>query len=251
MCPLSSQCLTVLAASRPGRVAAKTTMHGGDIAQCMAWMASSRSGGRLAARAIGYALDLHGLCAGGFLMDCRSALRWAQFGMTALCALAFAAPPAQARTPGMVALPASQAHCAKATSDGAYCYEWRLVADPMVRIVSSGYEDGGSVVVYRRDARGRYRRLAEILPALRDARYPGRLFWGYSWDIEDIEVVVRDGSVRFMATFDHPALDRELALVESKPGTRALVLFVGKTTQPDMKLEPAHFRELSVDRLRR
>ncbi|MFD0724380.1 hypothetical protein [Lysobacter brunescens] len=167
----------------------------------------------------------------------------------AMCVLVLAALPAQAKKLNMVAVPEAQAHCAAEAADGAYCYEWKLVADPALRIVSSGYEDGGSVIVYRRDARGRYRHLAEILPALRDSRYPGQLFWGYSWDIEDIEVVTHGRRIRMMATFDHPELDRMLAGEITTPETRALVLFVGKTTQPEMKLASVRFRELPVDAL--
>lgn len=167
-----------------------------------------------------------------------------------MCLVALAGFAAQAKKPNMVAVPEAQAHCAAEIADGAYCYEWKLVADPALRIVSSGYEDGGSVIVYRRDARGRYRHLAEILPALRDARYPGQLFWGYSWDIEDIEVVMRGRRARMLATFDHPGLDRMLDGEVTAPETRALVLFVGKTTQPEMKLSSVRFREMPADALR-
>jgi hypothetical protein len=167
----------------------------------------------------------------------------------AMCVLALAALPAQAKKLNMFAVPEAQAHCAAELADGAYCYEWKLVADPSLRIVSSGYEDGGSVIIYRRDARGRYRHLAEVLPALQDPRYPGQLFWGYSWDIEDIKVVTHGRRVRIMATFDHPELDRMLAGEVTAPETRALVLFVGKTTQPGMKLASVGFSEMPVDAL--
>ena len=178
------------------------------------------------------------------------AKRMTRLAALALCVLVLVAFPAQAKKPNMVSVPEAQAHCAAEAVDGAYCYEWKLVADPALRIVSSGYEDGGSVVVYRRDARGRYRHLAEVYPALQDARYPGQLFWGYSWDIEDIEVVMRGGRVRMLATFDHPELDRMLDGEVTVPETRALVLFVGKTTQPEMKLSSVRFREMSADALR-
>ena len=158
---------------------------------------------------------------------------------------------APALAANMTPIPIKQAHCAAAMKEGAYCYEWALVADPSIRIVSSGYEDGGTFGIYRLSEDGHYNFLATIYPALREKSSSRDLYWGYTWDIKDIAVAVTpEGVIVFRAAFKHK-------YVGDSPGTASqdrnspvpFLLFTGKASQLEAKVEGARFVDATIDDL--
>lgn len=158
----------------------------------------------------------------------------------ALCTPAIAAPRA------MTPVPANSGFCAD-PGDG-MCYEWKLEADPSLRVIAYGFEDGIDYSFYRRDRKGGYRRIVDFHPAMQDPTRPGQLFWGYAWDVHDI-VLAPDGK-SFQATFDHAiVIDGNVDPMPGQKRTPA-VLFVGRATQPDMKVKALRFQANTIDALR-
>lgn len=154
--------------------------------------------------------------------------------------------PATAARRAMTPVPANAGYCAN-PGDGR-CYEWKIEADPSLRVIAYGFEDGIDYSFYRRDRKGRYRRIVDFHPAMQDSTRPGQLFWGYAWDVHDI-VLAPDGK-SFQATFDHTiVIDGNGDPMPGQKRTPA-VLFVGRTTQPDMKVEALRFQANSIDALR-
>lgn len=151
----------------------------------------------------------------------------------------------------MVPIPRDDAYCGK--SD-AYCFEWKLVRDPSVRFVATGYEDGGGYYFYRRSTTGVYRLLFAVYPALLDAEYPDQIFWGYAWDIKDIVLEGTGKSLVVQATFNHHHADEDDANWSPPKWQRSIpyVLFKGTTTQPEIKVNEAlRFGRLSFVEVRR
>ena len=131
-----------------------------------------------------------------------------------------------------------------------YCYEWRLAHDESLRFVASGYEDGGDWSFFRRGDDGKYTRLFSVYPAMRDARRPGLLFWGYAWDITDIALSEEPGPLRLLVNFDHSYQYDGNWQPEPWQNSVPYVLFTGSATQPDMQVEAQSFRPMSVDEVR-
>ena len=176
--------------------------------------------------------------------------------------IAVAVQSSFALSANMTAVPKDKAHCARIAKDyGADCYEWALVANRSIRIVFSGYEDGASTTIYRVDKAGTYHVVATVEPALRDSSRPGQLFFGYAWDVRDIELVHTGGVVAFRATYMRtPVSDEETEddeqPQEDRPGVslvkrRAIpfVLFSGKTTQPDMTVRAMDWKTMTPEQL--
>ena len=162
----------------------------------------------------------------------------------------FAASALPAHAVEMVPIPTEKAYCGE--TDG-YCYEWKFVRDPSLRFLATGHEDGGGFYFYRRGAKGDYRMLFAVHPAMTDAKYPGELFWGYAWDIKDI--VLSSANVKtfeIQAAFDHK--HEEDGNWAPPEGQRVVpfVLFTGVATQPDIKVQgPLRFRGLSIEAMKR
>lgn len=148
---------------------------------------------------------------------------------------------------GMVALPASGGFCER--MDG-ICYEWQLASEPAVRLVAHGYEDGVEYAFYRRVRRS-YRHLVRIYPALRDDAHGSTLFWGYPWDIQDIAVAPDTHGKAILASFDHAIVDDGEVYSPAWQKRIPVVLFVGRTTQPNMKVPLLDFQALGLATLRR
>lgn len=169
-----------------------------------------------------------------------------RFGLALLFAM-FAAPAwAQAV---MQRVPDKLAKCAE-QQDG-YCYEWRFVREPSLRLVAEGYEDGGSWTLFRVDARGRYQRLLDVQPALRDDSRPGAVFWGYAWDVTDAVAVRGAAGLRLSLSFQAAALNAADRLPSAGQKQLPHLLLRGTTTQPDIVIrEPLRFEALSVNAAR-
>jgi hypothetical protein len=148
----------------------------------------------------------------------------------------------------MVAVPKEEAYCRQ--SD-AYCYEWKVDDEPSLRLVATGYEDGGGFYFCRRSPKGDYRLLFAVYPAMEDARYPGLNFWGYPWDINDVVLSRKGSAMQIRVAFGHAPSDEDRWV----PPTQRLVpyvLFRGVTTQPDIKVgERLHFTNASVETIQR
>jgi|GEM_PF-4365129 len=148
--------------------------------------------------------------------------------------------------PALQRVPDRLARCASSMQDG-YCYEWRFIREPSLRLVAEGAEDGGSWTLFRVDARGRYRLLLEVKPALLDERLPGQTFWGYAWDVTDAVAARGAVGVRLSLSFQSAA-----PLSDDPPppaGQRQLphLLLRGRTTQPDIVIrEPLRFETMTA-----
>jgi hypothetical protein len=131
----------------------------------------------------------------------------------------------------LLLLPESARYCAKV--DG-YCYEWKFARDNSLRLVAQGFEDGGEWAIYRRSIRGKYRMLFSFYPAMIDARYPGKLLWGYAWDVQDVVLGTNGTGVVLQAEFDHEyEYDGNWEPPKWQPNVPFLLLR-GTTTQPEM-----------------
>ena len=147
---------------------------------------------------------------------------------------------------GMVPIPRDQGFCR--TDQSHYCYEWKLQSDPRQRLVARGDEDGVEYTFQALDARGRHGRPVRIHPVIQDAEHQGRLFWGYAWDIRDIALAADGRSL--LASFTHTLVAG--SNVETPHGQQRIpaVLFSGRTTQPDMTVQPTDFAPSGLAALR-
>lgn len=152
-----------------------------------------------------------------------------------------------AAEPVMQRVPDKLAKCAANQQDG-YCYEWRFVRELSLRLVAEGFEDGGSWTLYRVDGRGRYRRLLDIRPALRDDSRPGQMFWGYAWDVTD---AVAAPDTRLSLSFQAAAVEAQDPLPPDGQKQLPHLLLRGTTTQPNILIrEPLRFEALTADQAR-
>ena len=164
--------------------------------------------------------------------------------------------PCGAGAENMVRIPDSKAHCSEADrKNGAYCYEWSLTQDPSVRIVSVWFEDGGTFTIYTRSAEGAYAAVAEVLPALRDRDWPGEVLWGYSWDIRDIAAAADPDGIKLFVALNYSFIDDSDRRARKPKNPRPMVLFLGKSQQPDIKIsgprdKRVRFKKMSVEELR-
>ena len=136
----------------------------------------------------------------------------------------------------MTSVPESQSYCFNRTT---YCYEWQLASDPGIRVVAWGDEDGIDYSFFRRSVTGKYERLFRVLPVLQDSSRSGGLFWAYPWDMTDI-AVEKKGTLQ--ATFDHDLVDDSDVDSPSDQTRLPAVLFIGRTTQPDVKVKHPRFQ---------
>lgn len=145
---------------------------------------------------------------------------------------------------GMSAIPQQSGFCTD--KDDAICYEWTLASDPDVRVIAYGYEDGVEYAFYRLE-HGVYRHLVRIHPVLQDPARRDTYFWGYPWDIRDIAIAPDKRSA--MATFKHSLIDDGEVYSPSWQRRIPAVLFIGKTTQPDIKVPVLQFKPVALDTL--
>lgn len=146
----------------------------------------------------------------------------------------------------MTAVPEAAGYCAN-KGDG-MCYEWKLEADPSLRVIAYGFEDGIDYSFYRRGRKGDYRRIVDFHPVVKDAGRPNQLFWGYPWDIQDLAVAPDGRSL--LTTFEHAIVQD--GNQDPMPGQKRIpaLLFTGRTTQPDMKVQPLRFQPATLDAMR-
>jgi len=148
----------------------------------------------------------------------------------------------------MVPIPKEESYCGK--SD-AYCYEWQFDGDPSLRFVATGYEDGGGFYFCRRGKSGDYKLLFAVYPAMVDSQYPGKLFWGYAWDINDVVRSSKGNSFQLRAAFGAQSTDDD-AWIPHMQRAVPYVLFSGSATQPDMVVrQKLRFESLSLEAIQR
>jgi hypothetical protein len=163
--------------------------------------------------------------------------------MRAIVALLLTVCCATSHAAGMTAVPEGARHCFGKAS---YCYEWALTSDPSIRFIAWGDEDGIEYTFHRKSKSGEYQYLVRIQPVLQDSTRSESLYWGYPWDIQDI-AVAPNGAV--LATFKHDLTDD--GEVYSQPWQKRIpaVLFIGHTTQPDIKVPKLRFRAITLPSL--
>jgi len=96
--------------------------------------------------------------------------------------------------------------------------------------------------------------LFAVHSAMTDARYPGQTFWGYAWDIKDIETSGAGAPLQLQVAFvhNHVAEDDPNWRPSKEQQRIPFVLFTGTTTQPDMTVNgPLTFERLSVKDIQR
>ena len=144
---------------------------------------------------------------------------------------------------GMTPVPESERYCLNRTT---YCYEWQLVSNPAIRLVAWGDEDGIDYSFFRRSTTKQYERLVRVLPVLQDSSRPGGLFWAYPWDMKDIAV---DKAGNLQATFAHDLIDDSDVDSPANQTRLPAVLFLGRTTQPDVSVKHPKFRSFKLKTL--
>jgi hypothetical protein len=147
----------------------------------------------------------------------------------------------------MSAVPAKSGFCLD--RDG-ICYEWKLSADPAIRLIASGYEDGVEYGFYRRSKSGKYRHVVRVHPVLKDSARPASYYWGYPEDIEDIALIPGAKGLMVSATIDHSIVDDGEVYSPDWPKKVPAVLFVGHTTQPGMIVPILPFKAFTIQSLR-
>jgi hypothetical protein len=148
----------------------------------------------------------------------------------------------------MVPVPKQDAHCG---NTDAYCHEWKFEADPTLRFVATGYEDGGGFYFCRRGSDGDYKLLFAVYPAMLDAEHPGKLLWGYAWDITDIVDASKGRPLRLRVAFGEQP-NEEDAWIPATQRAVPYVLFRGHSTQPNVVVtERLRFQSLSVEGIQR
>lgn len=140
----------------------------------------------------------------------------------------------------------------KSGGDG-FCYEWKMSIDPSIHFVGIGFEDGASYFFYRVN-KGKHTPLLRIYPVIKDARYPKQMFWGYPWDIKDItsqsgNEVVLHAAITLSKKFEDSA-DQDVEDTTPTGQHRIpAVLFVGKTTQREMVVDPLSYKTIKLSDL--
>lgn len=154
---------------------------------------------------------------------------------------------ADTRRAGMTPVPLAESRCSQYAYVPSICHEWALPSG--IRFVAQGDEDGIEYAFYR-PTDGLYEAFVRVYPVLQDASRPDTLFWGYPWDITDIARPDDPERGDLLASFDHDILDDGVA--ESPAWQRRVpaVLFVGRTTQPQVTVAPLAFRPGTVPGLR-
>ena len=155
---------------------------------------------------------------------------------------------AGARAANMIPVPGTEGLCGARADETAICHEWKLVADPTVRLLATGYEDGVQYTFEQRDRRGRYKTIVLIYPVMPDPGQAGSHVWAYAWDIEDVEV---DAHGWPLATFAHKMFDDGEVYPPKWQKRIPAVLFRGKATQHVPQEGPLTFAPMSLRALRR
>lgn len=133
-----------------------------------------------------------------------------------------------------------------AANQETYCYEWALTPTDQIRFVAHGDEYTIEYSFYRVDTHGYrkldgYRKLADVFPVLQDPEHPGRLFWGYPWDITDIRLTEVIDSPALLSTTNHGIKVSDEYGTPVSDEVRPAILFVGTATQTDSEVEPLNF----------
>ena len=165
--------------------------------------------------------------------------------MRAFVALLLMACGSAAHARGMNAVPENVGFC---VGKAGTCHEWSLASDPSIRFIAHGFEDGIEYAFHRKRPTGEYEYLVRVYPVLRDATRAESFYWGYPRDIDDVVV---DSKGALLATFGHELFDD--GNVESLPWQKRIpaVLFIGRTTQPDIKVPKLRFRGMTVPALQK
>ena len=139
--------------------------------------------------------------------------------------------------------------CALA-DESAICYEWQVLIDPSIRFVAEGYEDGIDYGFYRLDKTNKYTHIVSVYPVIRDPSRKDALFWGYPWDIYDIELASVKKPLALLFSIDHAlADDGEISIPKWQKHVPA-VLFIGRTTQPRMTVPNLRFKDGTLNTIR-
>lgn len=115
-------------------------------------------------------------------------------------------------------------------------YKWLvdLDGDNDIEVIrAQGYEDGVNYGIYKKN-RNSEKLVLSFNPALRDERYPDKLFWGFPWDMEGIDMRYKKQILSSFQISDER--DDNFSMAE-KQKQMPYVFFYGKTTQPHFELK--------------
>lgn len=170
--------------------------------------------------------------------------------MKRLCSLLLLLLAQPAYSSGMSAVSEDEGFCGRSEDKSAMCYEWALSASPSIRFIAYGYEDGIEYGFYNLQSDDRYEHILRVHPVVRDSSRSDALFWGYPWDIQDIVLSGDEGDKDVLATFDHAIVDDGEVYSPAWQKQIPAVLFVGRTTQPEMVVTPLKFQPSALYDLR-
>jgi len=179
----------------------------------------------------------------GLIEQTRFATRQRLASITRFFCLLLLLPASLAHADNMTAIPRGSGFCTEdRMAEEDYCHEWALASAPSIRFVAEGYSDGIEYGFYKLQGNGHYEHIIRVYPVIRDSSRSGALFWGYAWDIHDIVLPGKDGrkEVEVLATFEHTIDEDYFQEVESPEWQKRIpaVLFIGRTTQPEIAQLP-------------
>lgn len=98
-------------------------------------------------------------------------------------------------------------------------------------IRAQGYEDGIDYVIYDL-MNDKETPLLSFYPALKDERYPNQTFWGYPWDIAELNINSKN---ELLVSLNNNYLSEGSTIIPDNQTELPFVYFNGKTTQPEFK----------------
>lgn len=117
-----------------------------------------------------------------------------------------------------------------------YYFAWKIRGVDNILIVAEGYSDGIDYSFYKISKYNKLDLLFRFNPVLIDTTDTSpTLFWGYPWDIGDIEIKWVNGVPFILSSFEHSIEgDEGMSEVPNWQKKMPAIYFKGKTTQPNM-----------------
>ncbi len=125
----------------------------------------------------------------------------------------------------------------KYVCDADYLWFANLDDDPIPEMITAyGFEDGIDYSIYKQNlVTGKDSLLLRFNPVLLDSTNKLKPFyWGYPWDIADIVLTHKYNQTLIRCSFNHEIERDGVISIPNWQNKLPVILFYGKTTQPDM-----------------
>ena len=108
--------------------------------------------------------------------------------------------------------------------------------DPMPEVFYALlYEDSSEYSIYKQNFKDKDTLLFDLNPVISDASRQNKNYWGYAWDISNIQARYQDGEIQILCSLKYKfEYEDEL---RSGQKINPVIFFTGKTTQPDSIVE--------------